>query len=113
LKEQSYFGGKLGAEIEVDPESYLYNGKEITYADDNSVSGEGTWSEGKLNGEWKVYDSNGGMVRVTVYDKGNFVSRKVKVDGQWVEKRWEDLPFIVKWRIKKYQAKRGPDIQRE
>ena len=113
LKEQSYFGGKLGAEIEVDPESYLYNGKEIMYADANLISGEGTWSEGKLNGEWTVYDSNGEVVRVTVYDKGNFVLRKIKVDDQWVEKKWEDLSFVTRWRIKRHQTKRGPAKERE
>jgi len=113
VKEQSYLNGKLYTEIEVDPESYLYHGKEITYADTNSISGEGTWSEGKLNGEWKVYDSKGEVVRVTMYDKGNFVSRKVKVNGEWVEKKWEDLSFISRWRIKRYQAKGEPAIKRK
>ncbi|MBN1391969.1 MAG: hypothetical protein JW947_04105 [Sedimentisphaerales bacterium] len=113
LKEQSYFNGQLGGEIEVDPESYLYHGKEIMYADTNTISGEGTWSEGKLNGEWKVYGSNGDVVRVTVYDKGNFISRKVKVDGEWVDKKWEDLPFVTRWRIKKHQEKSGPSKKPE
>jgi hypothetical protein len=114
LKEQSYLRGKLEAETEVDPESYLYHGREIIYADANVVSGDGTWSEGKLDGEWKVYGEDGEPVRVTIYDKGNFVSRKEKVDGQWVEKKWEDLSFISRWRIKRYQTKAsGPAIKRE
>lgn len=114
LKEQSYFGGKLGVETEIDPESYLYDGKETTYYDANSISGEGTWIEGKLNGEWKAYDKDGELKRVTVYDIGNFVSRKVKVDGEWVEKKWEDLSFLRKWKIKRYQGKlSGPAKERK
>jgi Zn-dependent protease len=113
LKEQSYFGDKLGAEIEVDPESYLYNGRETMYYDTNSISGEGNWSEGKLNGEWKVYNNQGEVVRVTVYDNGNFVSRKVRVDGEWVEKKWEDLSFLSRWRIKRHQKKMGPSVGRK
>jgi Zn-dependent protease len=113
LKEQSYIGDKLLHEIEVDPASYLYDGKETTYVDGSSISGEGTWSEGKLNGEWKVYNKQGEVVRVTVYDKGNFVSRRVKVDGQWVEKKWDDLTFLARWKIKRTQAKGGPTIKRE
>lgn len=111
LKEQSYIGDKLLHEIEVDPASYLYDGREVTYADGNSISGEGTWSEGKLNGEWKVYDKQGEVVRVTTYDKGNFISRRVKVDGQWAEKRWDDLTFFARWKIKRSQAKGGPAIK--
>lgn len=114
LREQSYLSGKLKSEAEVDPESYLYHGKEVTYADSNTISGEGTWFDGKLDGEWKVYDGQGELVRVTIYDKGNFVSRKVKIDGQWVEKKWEDLPFVFRWRIKRYQEKpSGPAIKRK
>jgi Zn-dependent protease len=114
LKEQSYLSGKLESEVEVDPESYLYHGKEITYADANAISSEGTWSEGKLDGEWRGYDSQGEPVRVTIYDKGNFVSRREKVNGQWVEKKWEDLPFVFRWRIKRYQEKAsGPAIKRK
>jgi hypothetical protein len=116
LKEQSYFGGKLASEAEVDPESYLYHGKHISYAyaDANAVSKEGTWSEGKRDGEWKVYDGQGELVRVTIFDKGNFVSQKEKVDGQWVEKKWEDLSFLFRRSIRKHQEKAcGPTIKRK
>ncbi len=114
LKEQSYFGGKLGAEAEVDPESYLYHGREVIYADANAISGEGTWFEGKLDGEWRSYDDQGETERVTIFDKGNFVSQKEKVNGEWVEKKWEDLSFLRKWKIKRYQGKQsGPDKKGE
>jgi hypothetical protein len=105
LKEQRYLGDKLTSETEVDPESYLYHGKHISYADANTVSKEGTWCEGKWDGEWKTYNSQGELVRVTVLDKGNFVSQKEKIDGQWVEKKWEDLSFVYKWVIKKQREK--------
>ncbi|MDD5064744.1 MAG: site-2 protease family protein [Phycisphaerae bacterium] len=116
LKEQKYFGGKLSSETEVDPESYLYHGKYISYsyADANTVSQEGTWSDGKWDGEWKTYNSQVGLVRVTILDKGNFVSQKEKVDGQWVEKKWEDLPSLYRRVIKKQQEKvSGPKKKRE
>jgi Zn-dependent protease len=114
LKEQSYLKGKLEAETEVDPESYLYHGREIIYADANVISGDGMWSEGKLDGEWKVYGEDGEPVRVTIYDKGNFVSRREKIDGQWMEKKWEDVPFLFRWKIKKYQEKAsGPAVKRK
>ena len=98
LKERICFFGKLDSEIEVDPKNYLYHGTDISYAhaDANAVKSEGTWSQGSLDGQWKLYDNEGDLIRVTIYDKGNFVSRKVKVDGQWLEKEWEDLPFLAR-----------------
>ncbi|MFA5238423.1 MAG: site-2 protease family protein [Phycisphaerae bacterium] len=116
LKEQNYFNGKLLYEAEVDPESYLYHGKYISYsnADANIVSKEGAWNEGKWDGEWKTYDDQGELVRVTILDKGNFVSQKEKVNGQWVEKKWEDLPSLYRRVIKKQQEKvSGPKKKRE
>jgi Zn-dependent protease len=115
LKEQSYVGDKLSYETEVDPENYLYHGKHISYSytDGNTVSKEGIWNEGKWDGEWKTYDKDGELVRATIFNKGNFVSQKEKVDGQWVEKKWEDLPFITKWKIKRHYAKGGPAVKRK
>jgi Zn-dependent protease len=109
LKEQIRFGGMLSSEIEVDPETNLYHGKDIQYADANAVLCEGYWSQGKLDGSWTTYDDQGETMRVTVYDNGAFVSRKEKTNGQWVDKKWEELPFIFRWRIRRYQKKpRGP-----
>jgi len=105
LKEQVYFHGKLDLETEVDPQTYLYHGREIGYFDANTISWEGVWSHGRHNGEWKAYNKQEELIQVTVYDKGNFVSRKVKVDNQWVEKKLEDLPFILKWRLRREQKK--------
>ncbi len=110
LKEQIYFGRRLDSEIEVDPESYLYHGRDVRYTDANTVLVEGMWSQGWLDGEWKVYDTNGDFIRITFYDKGEFASRKVKVNGEWIDKGWDDLPFIAKWRIRSYQKQpRGPN----
>jgi Zn-dependent protease len=109
LKEQIRFGTTLSAEIEVDPQTNLYHGTDIQYADANAVLCEGNWSQGKHDGSWTTYDDQGDIMRVTIYDNGAFVSRKEKINGQWVDKEWEDLPFIVKWRIRRYQKKpRGP-----
>jgi hypothetical protein len=107
LKEQIYFFKKLDSEIEIDPQRYLYHGKDISYryGDANSISAEGTWREGMLDGQWKVYNTQGDLIRVTVYDKGNFVSRRVKANGQWVEKKFEDLPFLTRWRLNRYKKK--------
>jgi len=114
LTEQIYLLGNLIAEVGVDPESYLYHGSEVIYstADPNTFSGEGTWSQGKLHGEWKNYDKQGRLTRVTVYDEGNFMSRKQKVDDQWIEQQWQELPFLHKWKIRRYQKRlQGPTPQ--
>jgi Zn-dependent protease len=111
LKEQVFFYGKLNYETEVDPNSYLYHGKEIYYrfVDANTVQARGTWCRGKLDGPYNFYDEQGDLIRVTVYDNGNFVSRKVKVDGQWTETKWEDLSFLNRWKIRRYKKRpRGP-----
>lgn len=113
LKEQVYFGGKLDSEIEVDPQSYLYHGKDIRYRDANTVLCDGAWSQGRLHGTWRIYDNSRNLVCVTAYNQGDFVSRKEKVDGQWIEKKWEDLPFLTKWRIRRYQKRpRGPTTRK-
>ena len=114
LKEQFYFYGKLNSEVEVDSESYLYHGRDINYADANRIRNEGTWRQGKLDGEWKVYDVQGNLMRVTVYNEGNFVSRREKVDGQWLDREWENLPSLAKWRIRRYQKKpHGPNARQD
>lgn len=114
LKEQVYFGGKLDSEIEVDPESYLYHGKDIGYTDANRIQYEGTWFRGRLDGQWEAYDAQGDIIRVTTYNKGIFVSRKVKIDSEWVEKEWEDLPFLTRWRLQRYQKRpRGPTVRKD
>jgi Zn-dependent protease len=115
LTEQVYLFGNLIAEVEVDPESYLYHGSEIIYSTDdpNKFSAEGTWSQGKLHGEWKHYDKQGRLTQVTVYDKGKFISRKKIVDGQWTQQDWQDLPFIYKWKIRRCQKHpQGPTSEK-
>jgi Zn-dependent protease len=113
LKEQFYLSGDVYSEIELDPESYLYHGTDVRYqlADPNKISSEGIWSQGKLHGEWKHYEQ-GQVTQVTLYDKGKFISRKKKVDGQWVEQDWQDLHFIYKWKIRRYQNRpQGPTLK--
>ncbi len=115
LKEQFYLNEKIYSEIEVDPESYLYHGRDVQYqfTDPNKISSEGTWSQGMIDGIYSVYDSEGKLIRVTVYNKANFVSRKKKVDGRWVEQNWQDLSFIHKWRIRRYQKRpQGPTAKK-
>lgn len=116
LKEQIYLHERLDSEIELDPESHLYHGRDIQYqyVDPNIILCEGTWSQGMLDGEWKVYDGEEELMRVTDYNQGNFVSRKVKIDGEWVEKKWEDLPFLTRWRIRRYQKRpRSPTVRKQ
>jgi len=111
LKEQFYIFGGIESEVEIDPESYLYHGTEtyFKYDDPNTISGRGTWSQGKLDGEFKLYNEQGELIRVTVYDNGNFVSRRVKVDGQWVDRQWQDLPITHRSKIKECQRQpQGP-----
>lgn len=111
LKEQVFFFGTLNIETEVDPNSYLYHGKEICYSfpDANNVQAQGTWRRGKLDGPYNTYDEKGDLIRVSVYDNGKFVSRKVKINGQWTEQKWEDLSFLRRWNIRRYNKRpQGP-----
>jgi Zn-dependent protease len=109
LKEQIYLGSKLHSEIEVDPNNFLYDGNEVTYGDANSIIYASRWSQGMRNGTSEAYNNKGELIRVTVYDKGNFVSRKVSSNGQWQEKNWDDLSFYIKWHIKRdLKEPRGP-----
>jgi hypothetical protein len=44
-----------------------------------------------------------------MYDNGNFVSQKEKIDGQWTEQKWEDLSFLNKLNIRRYgKQPQGP-----
>ena len=109
LKEQIYLGTELYSEIEVDPNTFLYDGKDLIYGDANTIFCESTWSQGMIDGPANVYDINGVLIRVTVYDKGNFVSRRVNTNGQWQDKNWDDLSFYTKWYIKRRLKKpQGP-----
>jgi hypothetical protein len=111
LKEQVFSFGKLYVETEVDPNSFLYHGKEIYYSfiDANNVTAQGTWNRGRFDGPYNAYDEQGDLIRVTVYDNGKFVSRKVKINGQWTEQKWEDLSFLWRWKIRRYNKRpQGP-----
>jgi len=113
LKEQMYLGSKLHSEIEVDPNNFLYDGNDVIYGDANSVIYTCAWSQGMRNGVSQAYNDNGELIRVTVYDKGNFVSRKINSDGQWQEKNWDELSFLTKWHIKRdSKGPQGPSSRR-
>jgi hypothetical protein len=52
----------------------------------------GYWDNGKWDGEWSYYDKKGTVYRVAKFQKGRFVSEKVLVKDEWVEKTFESLP---------------------
>ncbi|MHC4708565.1 MAG: hypothetical protein ACYS8I_15945 [Planctomycetota bacterium] len=114
LKEQTYFYGNLIAEIEFDPNTYLYHGHDIRYHDANTIAGEGNWLQGRWHGQWNRYNDDGDLTRMTIYDNGKFVSRRAKIDDQWVEQDWKDLSSLTKWRIRRYQKRpQGPTPPRK
>lgn len=95
-KEQFYIFGRLNTEIEIADNLLLYHGKSVSYREDDTIMQEGSWYYGKWDGEWKDYDGNGKLIRVRIFDKGEFVVAREMKDGQWVEKSWEDLPWTSK-----------------
>jgi len=96
LKQQIYGFGKLRSEIDVDPKRLVYHGRGVSYRQDGTISREGTWHEGKWHGEWKEYDRQENLIRVTIFDRGKFILRKEWSSGRWVEKSWEELPLWLK-----------------
>lgn len=95
-KEQTFILGKLSTETDIAPNLLVYHGRSVAYYQDGSIRQEGTWNYGKWDGEWKDYDNEGNLIRVTVFDKGKFVTHKEKKGDRWVEKRLEDLPWTFR-----------------
>jgi len=91
--EQAYVFGKLSYQVELSEDQKLYHGKEIHYNSDGSVAKESNWSNGRWDGEAKIYDQQGNLIRVAVFDNGKFVSQKELIDSKWVEQTWDDLSF--------------------
>lgn len=91
-KEQTYLFSKLSSETELAQDRPLYHGRAVWYSWDGAISQEGTWHEGKRDGEWKVYDPNGHLLSITAWNKGTFVVRREQQDGRWVKQALEDLP---------------------
>ena len=92
-KEQMYQFDVLIYEADLSEDGRLYHGWSCQYYTDGVIEREGSWYEGKWDGEWKFYDHNGDLVRTTVFDKGKFVSYKVLENGQWVDKQFAELPI--------------------
>jgi Zn-dependent protease/antitoxin component YwqK of YwqJK toxin-antitoxin module len=96
-KEQMFFMSMLIHEIEINPDSSLYHGKDMLYYPDGSVGGTGNWIEGRKDGLWKEYDSNGVLIADTLFKKGNFIIRKERQpDGSWIKKELEDLSDFLR-----------------
>jgi Zn-dependent protease len=91
LAEIIYQTGKLRSRTALDGE--LYHGLcEIYYPNTGTVMIRGYWDNGKWDGEWSYYDKKGTVYRVAKFQKGRFVSEKVLVKDEWVEKTFESLP---------------------
>lgn len=101
-KQQIYSFGKLISEIDIDTERLVYHGRGVSYRQDGTVSKEGTWTDGKWDGEWKEYDQYGNLIRMTIFNKGKFILRKEKKDDNWIEKDWADLPSWLRKAIIKH-----------
>lgn len=95
-KEQFYLFGKLTTEVDVAADRLVYHGRSVSYHEDGTIRQEGTWHNGKWDGEWKDYDQNGNLTCTTIFDKGKFVKRKELKDGHWIEKVLEDLPWVFR-----------------
>jgi hypothetical protein len=78
----------------------LYHGSAVSYSPDGNVIEEGQWYEGKMDGQWKLYDPNGDLLFVMVWNKGQFVLRKERQDDRWVEKTFEQLDPIFQEEIR-------------
>ncbi|MHC4619470.1 MAG: toxin-antitoxin system YwqK family antitoxin [Planctomycetota bacterium] len=101
-KEQTYLFGQLSSETELHPDRPLYHGRAVWYSWDGAVSQEGTWHEGKKDGEWKVYDPNGHLLSVMLWNKGRFVVRRQQQDGLWAEQNLEDLPESLQQMVRRH-----------
>ena len=108
--EQTYLFGKLSHQIELSEDRQLYHGKGISYHSKSVISKETNWLNGRWHGETKSYDQEGSLTCITVFDKGEFVSRKESKNGRWIEQSWNDLPFWLREAINKHneEAPRGP-----
>jgi len=124
-KEQLYRSGLLRRETELSEDGTLYHGRLVSYHRDGTVDQEGYWSGGKRDGEWKDYDSRGNLIRVTVFDHGDFVSQREKDGSRWVKKSWRKLSFLKRKAYashrdgppegpeKKFEAPEPGEIQQE
>jgi Zn-dependent protease len=92
--ELIYQMGKLLSRTSLDGK--VYHGLcEIYYPDTGAARIRGYWDRGKWDGEWSYYDKKGNVYGVMKLQKGRFVSDKVLVKGEWVEKTFESLPKVL------------------
>ena len=52
-----------------------------------------------MDGQWKLYDPNGDLLFVMVWNNGQFVLRKERQDDRWVEKTFAQLDPILQEEI--------------
>jgi hypothetical protein len=113
--EQEYLFGKLCSQTELSDDGSLYHGKSAKYNISNgNITSEGNWLNGRKHGEYRSYDQQGNLIKVTVFDNGKFVSRKQLKDGKWIEQNWEDLPPKLQQRydINNKKLPKGPKSKR-
>lgn len=67
----------------------LINGHYIAFYPDHNLKEEGDFKTGLKNGEWKTWNSKGGLTSVTNWDEGVQVP-----DGQ--QPFWKKVPFLKK-----------------
>lgn len=92
--ELIYLKGKLLSRTGLN--GTLYHGLcEIYYSDTGAVRIRGYWDHGKWDGEWSYYNRKGTVYGVAKFQKGRFVSDKVLVKGEWVEKTFDSLPKVL------------------
>jgi Zn-dependent protease len=91
-KEEVYMFGQLFYETELTDDNSLYHGRTILYDRSGSIVEKGWWHEGRRDGLWESYDPNGTTVETNAWDKGNFLYRKERENGEWIEKTLEDFP---------------------
>jgi Zn-dependent protease len=99
-EEQTYLFGGLTSKTELAPDKPLYHGSTVSYFLDGTVIEEGQWYEGRKDGQWKFYDPNGDLLSVMVWNKGQFILRKERQNGRWVEKTFEELDPIFQEEIR-------------
>lgn len=107
-KEQVYLFNKLISEKELNADGTLYHGKAILYNLNGTIRKEGSWSEGKWDGEQKKYDRSGKLVSVAVFDKGRFVVLRENNGDGWIEKNLEQLPSSLRKKCLRHEA--GPPL---
>lgn len=108
IREDYFYEDSLCGSTEVS-EDNLYHGQAVSYFPDTGrIQKVGQWSHGKWDGEWRTYDRNGQVIRVTLFDKGHLVLIKEFQDGKWVEKTLDDYSQLMQMPFRQHET--GPPV---